>query len=121
MIAYATPLGDCFAITSYGKRVEYQCEAGHHVESEHKSRSKPEGCHATKRTESEQPVQTSEDPANAVSSCRHVDPLEERFASWIGQQDRPFPSHEWPEDRSCARCEEMSHLGSSCHGPSRHG
>ena len=27
-----------------------------------------------------------------MSSCGHVDPLGERFASWICQQDRPFPS-----------------------------
>ena len=33
---------------------------------------------------------------------------EERFASWIGQQDRPFPSHEWVEDWSRARCDEVS-------------
>ena len=44
---------------------------------------------------------------SAVSSCRHVAPLEERFASWIGQQDPLFPSHEWLEDRSFARCDEM--------------
>ena len=56
----------------------------------------------------EQPVQASEDPVNAVSSCRHVDPFEERFSSRIGQQDRPFPSHEWLEDWSRAGCDEMS-------------
>ena len=44
---------------------------------------------------------------NAVSSCRHVDPFEERFASWIGQHDRPFPCHEWLEDWSRARRDEM--------------
>ena len=27
--AYATPLGDCFVTTIYGKHVEYQCEAGY--------------------------------------------------------------------------------------------
>ena len=80
----------------------------YHVESERKSGSKPEGCHATKRTESEQPVQATEEPVGAVSSCGHDASLEEKFASWIDQQDRPFPSHEWLEDWSRARCDEMS-------------
>ena len=35
--------------------------------------------------------------------------LDSELASWIGQHDRPFPSHEWLEDRSRVRCEEMSH------------
>ena len=92
MIAHATPLGGCSVTITYGKQVEYQCEAGYHVESGRKSGSKPEGWHAKKRAEPEQPVQTPEEPVRAVTSCGHVDPLEERFASWIGQQDRPFPS-----------------------------
>ena len=80
-------------------------------------------------------MQSPEEPVGAVSSCGHVDPLEERFASWIGQQDRPFPSrsssallsdlrdtqpedlrprrawaqfYEWLEDWSRARGDEMS-------------
>ena len=109
VIAHVMPLGSCSVTITYGEQVEYQCEADYHVESELKSGSKPEGCHAKERAEPAQPVQTSEDLVNAVSSCGHVDPLEERFASWIGRQDQPFPSHEWLEDRSCARCEEMSH------------
>ena len=72
-----------------------------------KSGSKPEGCHAKEGAEPEQPVQAPEEPVS-VSSCGRVDPLEEKFASWIGQQDRPFPSHEWLEDWSRARCDEMS-------------
>ena len=91
-IRHATPLGVCFVIITYGKQVEYQCEAGYHVESERKSGSKPEACHAKERAEPEQPVQEPEEPVGAVSSCGHVDPPEERFASWIGQQDRPVPS-----------------------------
>ena len=108
VIAHPTSLGSCFVTTTYGEQVEYQCEADYHVESERKSGSKPEGCHATERTESEQPVQAQEEPVSAVSSCGYVAPLEERFATWIGQQDRPFPSHEWLEDWSRARCDEMS-------------
>ena len=104
VIAHATPLGGCFVTITYGKQVEYQCEAGYHVESERKSGSKPEGCHAKERAEPEQPVQAPEEPVSAVSSCGHVDPHEERFASWIGQQNRP----EWLEDWSRARCDEMS-------------
>ena len=75
---------------------------------ERKSGLKPEGCHANERVEPEQPVQAAEEPEGAVSSCGHVDPLEERFATWIGQQDRLFPSHEWLEDCSRGRCDEMS-------------
>ena len=107
VIAHATSLGGCFVTIAYGKQVEYQCEAGYHVESERKSGSKPEGCHAKERAEPEQPVQAPEEPVGAVSSCGHVDQLEERVASWIGQQDRPFPSHELLEDRSRARCDKM--------------
>ena len=92
VIAHATPLGGCFVTITYGKQVEYQCEAGHHEESERKSGSKPEGCYAKDRAESEQHVQAPQEPVGAVSSCGHVDPLEERFASWVGQQDRSFPS-----------------------------
>ena len=117
VIAHATPLGGCFVTITYGKQVEYQCEAGYHVESERKSGSKPEGCHAKERAEPEQPVQAPEEPVCAVSSCGHVDPLEERFASWIGQQDRPFPSHEWLEDWSRARCDEMSQWAVLVTGP----
>ena len=106
VIAYATPLGGCFVTIIYGKQVEYECEAGCHVESEPNSGSKPEGCHVKECAESEQPVQAIEEPAGAVSSCGHVAPLEERFGSWIGQQDRPFPSHQWLEDWSRARCDE---------------
>ena len=73
VIAYATPLGDRFVTITYGKHVEYQPEAGYHVESERKSGSKPEGCHAMERAEQVQP-----------------------------------PSHEWLEDWSCARCDEIS-------------
>ena len=40
-IAYATPLGGCFVTITYGQQVEYQREAGYHVESERKSGSKP--------------------------------------------------------------------------------
>ena len=79
--------------------------------------------------------------------CRVVDTLirlEERFASWIGQQDRPFPSqsssallsdlrdtqpedlqprrawaqfYEWLEDWSRARCDEMSQWAVLVTGP----
>ena len=108
VIAHATPLGSCLVNITYGEQVEYQCEADYHVESERKSGSKPEGCHATERTESEQPVQATEEPVGAVSSCGHDASLEEKFASWIDQQDRPFPSHEWLEDWSRARCDGMS-------------
>ena len=83
--------GGCFVTITYGKHVEYQREAGYHVGSGHKSGSKPEDCHAKERAEPDQPVQVSEEPMGAVSSCGHVD-QQERFASWIGQQDRPFPS-----------------------------
>ena len=107
-IAYATPLGGCFVTITYGKQVEYQREAGYHMKSGHKSGSKPEGCHAKDRAEPVQPMQAPREPVSVVSSCRHVAPLEERFASWIGQQDRPFPSHEWLEDWSRARCDETS-------------
>ena len=62
--------------------------------------------HAKERAEPKQPVQAPEEPMGAVSSCGRVDPFEERFG--IGQQDRPFPSHEWLEDWSRARCTEMS-------------
>ena len=89
VIAHATPLGGCSVTITYGKQVEYQCEAGYHVESGRKPGSKPE--------------EAPEEPVGAVSSCGHVYPLEERFVSWIGQQDRPFPSHEWLEDWSRAR------------------
>ena len=81
MIAHATPLGGCFVTITYGKQVEYQRETGYHVETERMSGSKPEGCHAKERAESEQPVQAPEEPEDAVSSCGHVHPLEERFAS----------------------------------------
>ena len=108
MIVQATQLGRCSVTFTYGKQVEYQCEAGYHVESGRKSGSKPKRCHAKERAEPEQPVQAPEELVGAVSSCGHVDPLEERFASLIGQQDRPFPSHEWLEDRSRARCDESS-------------
>ena len=106
-----------FVTITYGKQVEYQREAGYHVESGHKSGSKPEGCHAKDRAESEQPAQAPEEPEGAASSCGHVDPLEERFASWICQQNRPLPSHEWLEDWSCARYEEMSHWAVLVMGP----
>ena len=72
-----------FVTITYGKQVEYQHEAGYHVESGHKSGSKPEGCHAKDRAEPEQHVQASEEPVSAVSNCGNVAPLEERFASWI--------------------------------------
>ena len=45
---------------------------------------------------------------SAASSCGHVAPLEERFASWIGQQDRPW---------SRARCDEMSQWAVLVTGP----
>ena len=64
-----------------------------------------------------QPVQAPEEPESVVSSCGHVSPLEERFASWIGQQDRLFPSHEWLEDWSRARCDEMSQWAVLVTGP----
>ena len=117
VIACATPLGGCFVTITYGKLVEYQCEAGSLVESGHKSGSKPEGCHAKERAEPEQAVLAPEEPVSAVSSCGHVDPLEERFASWIGQQNGPFPSHEWLEDWSRARCDEMSQWAVLVMGP----
>ena len=116
-IAHTTELGGCFLTITYGKQVEYQCEAGSHVELERKCGSKPEGCHTKERAEPEQPVQAPEELVGAVSSCGHVDPLEERFASWIGQQDRPFPSHEWLEDWSRARCDEMSQWALLVTGP----
>ena len=89
-IAYATPLGGCFVTITCRMEVKHQCEADHHVESGRMSGSKPGGCHAKVRAEPEQPVQAPEEPVGAVSSCGHVDPLEERFASWIGQQNGPF-------------------------------
>ena len=86
------------------------------------SGSKPGGCHAKERAEPEQPVQAPEEPVGAVSSCGHVDPLEERFASWIGQQDmqprRAWAQfHEWPQDWSRARCDEMSQWAVLVTGP----
>ena len=81
VIAYVTPLGDFFVAITYGKHVEYLCEAGCHVDSERKSGSKPEGCHVEERAESERPAQTSEEPVSAVSSYGHDDSREERFAS----------------------------------------
>ena len=78
VIAHATPLGGCSVTITYGKHVEYQCEAGYHVESGRTSRSKPEGCHAKEHAEPKQPVQAPEEPMGAVSSYGHVDPLEER-------------------------------------------
>ena len=100
MIAHATPLGGCSVTITYGEQVKYQREAGYHVESECKSGSKPEGCHAKDRAVPEQHVQAPQEPVSAVWSCGYVAPLEERFASWIDQQNRPFPSHEWLEDWS---------------------
>jgi len=109
-----------------------------------KSGSKPEGCHAKERVEPEQPAQAPEELVGAVSSCGHVDPLAERFASWIGQQDQPSPSqsssalwsdirapqpedlqprrawaqlYEWLEDWSRARCDEMSQWAVLVTGP----
>ena len=117
VVTRATTLGGCSVTTTYKKQVEYQCEAGYHVESEREFGSKPEACHAKERAEPEQPVQTSEEPVSAVSSYGHVDSLEERFGSWIGQQDRPFPSHEWLEDWSRARCDEMSQWAVLVTGP----
>ena len=73
VIAHATPLGGCFVTIVYGKHVEYQREVGYHVETEHKSGSKPEGSHAKERAEPVQPVQTSEEPMGAVLSCGHGD------------------------------------------------
>ena len=88
-----------------------------------------------RRSALSQSNQAPEELVGAVSSCGHVDLLEERFASWIGQQDRSFPSqsssallsdlrdsqpedlqprrvwaqfHEWLEDWSRARCDEVS-------------
>ena len=107
MIAHATPLGGCLVTITNGEQVEYQCEAGYHVKLERKFGSKPDACHEKKHADPKQLVQTSEDPVNAVSSCRHVDPFEQRFASWIVQHDRLFPSHEWLEDWSRARRDEM--------------
>ena len=66
VIAHATTLGGCFVTINYGKQVEYQCEAGYHVESGRKSGSKPEGCHAKKHAEPEQLVQAPEEPVGAV-------------------------------------------------------
>ena len=122
MIAHATPRGGCFVTITYGKQVEYQCEAGYHVESERKSGSKPVGCHAKERAEPEQPVQAPEEPVGAVSSCGHVDPLEEKFVSWIGQQDlqprRAWAQfYEWLQDWSRARCDEMSQWAVLVTGP----
>ena len=144
VIAHATPLGGCFVTITYGKQVEYQCEAGYHVESERKSGSKPEGCHAKERAEPEQPVKAPEEKVGAVSSRGHVDPFEERFGSWIGQQGRPFPSQSssallsdlrdtqpedlqprrawaqfyvWLQDWSRARCDEMSQWAVLVTGP----
>ena len=62
-------------------------------------------------------MQAPEERVSAVSSCGHVAPLEERFASWIGQQDRSFPSHEWLEDWSRARFDEMSQWAVLVTGP----
>ena len=105
VMAHATQLGSCSVTITNGEQVEYQCEADYHVESEHKSGSKPAFCHAKDRAEPVQPVQATEEPVGAASSRGHVDPLEEKFASRIGQQNRPFPSHEWLEDCSRARCD----------------
>ena len=69
VIAHATTLGGCFVTITYGKQVEYQCEAGYHVESERKSGLKSEGCHAKERAEPVQPLQAPEEPVSAVSSC----------------------------------------------------
>ena len=52
-----------------------------------------------------------------MSSCGHVAPLEEKFASWIDQQDWPFPSHEWLEDWNRARCDGMSQWAVLVTGP----
>ena len=62
-------------------------------------------------------MQAPEEPVSVVSICGHVDPLEEKFASWIGQQDRPFPSDEWLEDWSRARCDVTSQWAVLVMGP----
>ena len=117
VIAHATPLGGGFVTIIHRKQVEYQHEAGYYVESRHKSGSKPEGCHAKDRAEPVQPMQAPAELVSAVSNCGHVAPLEERFASWIKEQDRPFPSHEWLNDWGRARCDEMSQWAVLVTGP----
>ena len=117
VIAYATPLGGRSVNITSGKQVEYQREAGYHVETERMSGSKPEGCHATERAESVQPVQAPEEPTGAVSSRGHVDQLVVRIAAWICQKDRLFPSQEWLEDWSRARCDETSQWAVLVTGP----
>ena len=83
VIAHATPLGGCSVTITYGEQVEYQCEAGYHVKLERKSGSKPDGCHEKEHADPKQPVQTSEDPVNAVSSCRRVDPFQQFFQNGL--------------------------------------
>ena len=83
MIAHARLLGGCSVTIAYGKQVEYQCEAGYHVETERESASKPEGCHAKESAEPEQPVQATEQPVGAVSSCGHVASLDAtKLSQW---------------------------------------
>ena len=76
VIAHATPLGGCSVTITNGKQVEYQCEAGYHVETERKSGSKPEGCHVKERAEPKQLVLAPEGPMGAMSRGGNVDPLE---------------------------------------------
>ena len=59
-------------------------------------------------TERSQLIHNAEITLPFLASFGHDDPIEERCAPWIGQQDRPFTSHEWLEDWSRARCDEIS-------------
>ena len=66
-------------------------------------------------TERSQLIRNAEITLPFLVSCGHDDQLEDRYASWIGQQDRPFASHEWLVDRSRARCNEISLNMSDAH------
>ena len=121
VIAHATPLGGCSVTITYGEQVKYQCDAGYHVKSERKSGLKPEFCHANEHAEPVQPVQAPEEPVSAVSSCGHVASLEEKFASWIGQQDRPCPVPRMAGGLEPRQVRRNVSVGNSCDGPCRHG
>ena len=58
-------------------------------------------------TERSQLIRNAEITLPFLASFGHDDPIEERCAPWIGQQDRPFTSHEGLEDWSRARCDEF--------------
>ena len=53
----------------------------------------------------------------AMSSYGHVDPLVERFASWIGQQDSTFPVPQTAGGLEPRQVRRNVSVGSSRHGP----